>query len=138
MDSSAVVAMMAGALSEPVKTFSIDFEEESFSEAAYAARVAALYRTEHRVRTATVDVVDLIDALVWHADDPLADSSMIPVYMVSRFAREHVTMVLTGDGDDVTRIRELGTRLLGALVRHRQRGADLVYEAYQVDIGGET
>jgi asparagine synthase (glutamine-hydrolysing) len=100
IDSSGVVAMMAGAMREPVKTFAIDFEEESFSEAAHAARVASLYHTEHRVRTATIDVVDLIDALVWHADDPLADSSMIPVYLVSRFAREHVTMVLTGDGGD--------------------------------------
>lgn len=100
VDSSAVVAFMAGAMSEPVKTFAIDFEERSFSEAAYAARVAALYHTEHRASTATVDVVDLLDSLVWYADDPLADSSMIPVYMVSRFAREHVTMVLTGDGGD--------------------------------------
>jgi asparagine synthase (glutamine-hydrolysing) len=100
VDSSAVVACMAGAMAEPVKTFAIDFEERSFSEAPYAARVAALYRTEHRVQTARADVVDLIDALVWHADDPLADSSMIPVYLVSRFAREHVTMVLTGDGGD--------------------------------------
>ena len=100
VDSSAVVAFMAGAMKEPVKTFAIDFEEKSFSEAAYAARVAALYHTEHRANTATIDVVDLIDTLVWHADDPLADSSMIPVYLVSKFAREHVTMVLTGDGGD--------------------------------------
>ena len=100
VDSSAVVAFMAGAMSEPVKTFAIDFEEKSFSEATYAARVAALYHTDHRANTATVDVVDLIDSLVWYADDPLADSSMIPVYLVSKFAREHVTMVLTGDGGD--------------------------------------
>jgi asparagine synthase (glutamine-hydrolysing) len=100
VDSSAVVACMAGAMKEPVKTFAIDFEERSFSEASHAARVAALYRTEHRARTATMDVVDLVDSLVWYADDPLADSSMIPVYLVSRFAREHVTMVLTGDGGD--------------------------------------
>ena len=100
VDSSAVVACMAGAMNEPVKTFAIDFEEKSFSEAAHAARVAALYHTDHRVNTATIDVVDMLDALVWYADDPLADSSMIPVYLVSRFAREHVTMVLTGDGGD--------------------------------------
>lgn len=100
IDSSAVVAMMAGALPDPVKTFTIDFEEKSFSEAEHAARVARRYRTEHRVRTATIDVVALLDELIWHADDPLADSSMIPVYLVSRFAREHVTMVLTGDGGD--------------------------------------
>ncbi|HEU4365192.1 MAG TPA: asparagine synthase (glutamine-hydrolyzing), partial [Candidatus Krumholzibacteria bacterium] len=100
IDSSAVVAMMAGALSEPVKTFAIDFTEKSFSEAGHAARVATRYRTEHHVRTASVEVVELIDDLIWYADDPLADSSMIPVYLVSQFAREHVTMVLTGDGGD--------------------------------------
>ena len=100
VDSSAVVAFMAGAMKDPVKTFAIDFEEKSFSEAKYAAQVAALYHTEHRSSVATVDVVGLLDALIWYADDPLADSSMIPVYLVSRFAREHVTMVLTGDGGD--------------------------------------
>ncbi len=100
IDSSAVVAMMARSLESPVKTFSIDFEEKSFSEAAYAERVARLFATEHHVHTARVDAVDLLDTLVWHADDPLADSSMIPVYLVSRFARENVTMVLTGDGGD--------------------------------------
>lgn len=100
IDSSAVVAMMAGALDAPVKTFAIDFAEKSFSEAGHAARVAQRYRTEHRVRTASVEVVGLIDQLIWYADDPLADSSMIPVYLVSKFAREHVTMVLTGDGGD--------------------------------------
>ncbi|HKW12973.1 MAG TPA: asparagine synthase (glutamine-hydrolyzing) [Candidatus Krumholzibacteria bacterium] len=100
VDSSAVVAFMAGAMKEPVRTFAIDFEEKSFSEAKYAAQVAALYHTEHRSRVATVDVVDMLDALIWYADDPLADSSMIPVYLVSQFARGHVTMVLTGDGGD--------------------------------------
>jgi len=100
VDSSAVVAFMAGAMKEPVKTFAIDFEEKSFSEAGYAAQVGALFHTEHRSRVATVDVTQMLDSLIWYADDPLADSSMIPVYLVSKFAREHVTMVLTGDGGD--------------------------------------
>lgn len=100
VDSSAVVAMMARNMPDAVRTFCIDFEEKSFSESAHAERVARLYRTEHRVRTAHADWVDLVDSLVWYADDPLADSSMIPVYLVSEFAREHVTMVLTGDGGD--------------------------------------
>jgi asparagine synthase (glutamine-hydrolysing) len=100
VDSSAVVAFMAGAMKEPVRTFAIDFEEKSFSEAKYAAQVAALYHAEHRSRVATADVVRMLDSLIWYADDPLADSSMIPVYLVSQFAREHVTMVLTGDGGD--------------------------------------
>jgi asparagine synthase (glutamine-hydrolysing) len=100
VDSSAVVAMMSGALSDAVSTFSIDFEEESFSEGVYARAVAEQYHCDHHVITASHQVVDLLDALIWHADDPLADSSMIPVYMISKFARERVTMVLTGDGGD--------------------------------------
>ncbi|HEX5131842.1 MAG TPA: asparagine synthase (glutamine-hydrolyzing) [Candidatus Krumholzibacteria bacterium] len=100
IDSSAVVALMAGAMPDPVKTFAIDFAEKSFSEAGHAERVARMYGTDHHVRTVSVEGVDLIDDLVWYGDDPLADSSMIPVYLVSRFAREKVTMVLTGDGGD--------------------------------------
>ena len=100
IDSSAVVAFMSRALSEPVRTFSIDFAEESFSEATFAELVARRFATEHHVATATPELVSLLDVLVWHADDCLADSSMIPVYLVARFAREAVTMVLTGDGGD--------------------------------------
>jgi len=100
IDSSAVVAMMTDALDDPVKTFSIDFAEKSFSEGVYARMIAERYRTDHHVITAAADIVDLLESLIWHADDPLADSSMIPVYLISRFAREHVTMVLTGDGGD--------------------------------------
>jgi asparagine synthase (glutamine-hydrolysing) len=100
IDSSAVVAFMSRALSDPVRTFSIDFAEESFSEATFAELVARRFGTEHHVATATPELVSLLDVLVWHADDCLADSSMIPVYLVARFAREAVTMVLTGDGGD--------------------------------------
>ncbi len=100
VDSSAVVAMMARNMKEPVRTFNIDFEEKSFSESAHASLVARLYGTEHRTRMAHADWVDLVEDLIWYADDPLADSSMIPVYLVSEFAREHVTMVLSGDGGD--------------------------------------
>ena len=100
IDSSAVVAMMTEALDVPVQTFSIDFAEKSFSEGAYAETIARRYRTDHHVITASSEVIGLLESLIWHADDPLADSSMIPVYMLARFAREHVTMVLTGDGGD--------------------------------------
>jgi asparagine synthase (glutamine-hydrolysing) len=128
VDSSAVVAMMARALPEPVKTFNIDFEEKSFSESVYAERVAHLYHTDHHVQMATIEIVDLLDELVWYADDPLADSSMIPVFVNSRFAREHVTMVLTGDGGDeifagystynAYFVRQLYRRLPAPLRRH--------------------
>ena len=100
IDSSAVVAMMTSALAQPVSTFSIDFEEKSFSEAKYAQMVADRYNSDHHVITARPDIVRLLQSLIWYADDPLADSSMIPVYLIAEFARKHVTMVLTGDGGD--------------------------------------
>jgi asparagine synthase (glutamine-hydrolysing) len=100
IDSSAVVAMMTGALGKPISTFSIDFMEESFSETRFARIVADLFHSDHHELAATADVLNMLETLIWHADDPLADSSMIPVYMISEFARKHVTMVLTGDGGD--------------------------------------
>jgi asparagine synthase (glutamine-hydrolysing) len=100
IDSSAVVAMMTAALGRPVSTFSMDFKEESFSETRFARVVAHLFRSDHHELAATADVLNMLETLIWHADDPLADSSMIPVYMISEFARRHVTMVLTGDGGD--------------------------------------
>ena len=100
IDSSAVVSFMAEALDQPVSTFTIDFAEKGFSEAGYARSLAALRGADHHEKTVSPDVVNLMETLIWHADDPLADSSMIPLYIVSEFAREHVTMVLTGDGGD--------------------------------------
>ncbi len=100
IDSSAVVAMMSAAMDGPVSTFSMDFAEKSYSEGRYAQMIADKFNTDHHVITASHEVVELLESLIWHADDPLADSSMIPVYMIAKFARENVTMVLTGDGGD--------------------------------------
>lgn len=100
IDSSAVVALMAQLLDEPVSTFTIDFSEKSYSEAAYARQIAELYGCNHHELTASSQIVDLLDELVWYADDPLADSSMLPVYRVAELAQKHVSMVLTGDGGD--------------------------------------
>ena len=100
IDSSAVVALMAGILDEPVQTLSIDFSEKSYSEASHARRVADRYSCDHHEFVAPPQIVDLLDELIWYADDPLADSSMLPVYLIARYAKEHVSMVLTGDGGD--------------------------------------
>lgn len=100
IDSSAIVAMMARTLDQPVSTFSMDFREKSFSEGRYAKKVADQYKSDHHVMTASPDVVHLLQSLIWYADDPLADSSMIPVFLISEFAKKYVTMVLTGDGGD--------------------------------------
>ncbi|MBW2731159.1 MAG: asparagine synthase (glutamine-hydrolyzing) [Deltaproteobacteria bacterium] len=100
LDSSAVVALMAGCMREKPKTFAMDFAEESFSEARFAQEVATRFGCEHREFVAKPTIVHHLSELIWHADDPLADSSMLPVFLLAREAKKHVSMVLTGDGGD--------------------------------------
>ncbi|MFN0277867.1 MAG: asparagine synthase (glutamine-hydrolyzing) [Pyrinomonadaceae bacterium] len=100
VDSSAVVGLMSQALTQPVKTFSIGFNEDSFDELKYARLAADHFKTDHHEFILTPDFVDIVDDLVWHFDEPFADSSALPTYMVSKLAREHVTVVLSGDGGD--------------------------------------
>ena len=100
LDSSVVVALMARHLSQPVRTFSIGFREERYNELADARRVADHVKTEHHELVVQPDAVELLQNLVWYLDEPFADSSAVPTYLVSKLAREHVKMVLTGDGGD--------------------------------------
>jgi asparagine synthase (glutamine-hydrolysing) len=100
IDSSLVVASMATQSPAPVKTFSIGFEEAKYNELEYAAMVAKQYRTEHHEILVRPDSVDLISKLAWHFDEPFADSSAIPTYIVSEFAARHVKVALSGDGGD--------------------------------------
>lgn len=100
IDSSAVVATMAGLGREPVKTFSVGFEEAAFSELSHARIVADAFATEHHELVLKPDVIGILDDLAWHLDEPFGDSSAIPTYMVSRLAAEHVKVVLSGDGGD--------------------------------------
>jgi asparagine synthase (glutamine-hydrolysing) len=100
IDSSAIVAMMAKANDQPVKTFTIDFAEKGFSEIEDAHRVANHCKTQHRVLEVKTDAIAVLPKLVWHFDEPFADSSAIPTYYVSQMAREHVTVILSGDGGD--------------------------------------
>src|SRR5215203_5992453 len=95
VDSSAVVAMMAQESSEPVKTFSIGFEEQDFSELKYARKVA-----EHNEFIVRPNAVEVLPTLVEHYGEPYADSSAIPTYYVSKETRKHVTVALNGDGGD--------------------------------------
>ena len=100
IDSSCVVASMALQSSEPVRTFSIGFEENRFNELEYARMVAAKYRTEHHEIVVRPDAIALVGKLVRHFDEPFADSSAIPTFVVSDFAAKHVKVALSGDGGD--------------------------------------
>ncbi len=100
VDSSAIVAMMSQILETPVKTFSIGFNEDSFNELKFARVAAKHFNTEHHEFIVTPDLVEIVDELVWHFDEPFADSSALPTFMVSKMAREFVTVVLSGDGGD--------------------------------------
>jgi asparagine synthase (glutamine-hydrolysing) len=100
IDSSAVVALMAQESSEKVKTFSIGFEEQDFSELHHARRVAEHVGTEHHEFIVKPDAMEILPTLVEHYGEPFADSSAIPSYYVSRETRKHVTVALNGDGGD--------------------------------------
>ena len=101
IDSSAVVAVMSRIKTEPVKTFSIGFEgPETHNELPYARRLARHYQTDHHEFLVKPDIVEIVQDLVNYADEPFGISSAIPTYLIAKAAREHVTVVLTGDGGD--------------------------------------
>ena len=101
LDSSAVLAMMAEARPKALKSFSIAFEEKSFDESVYSRKVADVIGSEHHELTVTSAMMaELVPNLMDVLDEPLADSSVVPTYFLSRFAREHLKVVLGGDGGD--------------------------------------
>ena len=101
IDSSIVVALMAQASSLPVKTFSVGFEEERFSELAHARAVAEKYATDHYEFTLTYgDIPSTLEQMITRFGEPFADPSALPMYHLSRETRKHVTVALNGDGGD--------------------------------------
>ena len=101
VDSSAVVALMAGAGSRRVRTFTIGFEgHNGYDERPYARLVAQRYDTEHNEAVVAPNAVDLLETLVWHHDQPFADSSAIPTYLLCQMTRGAVSVALSGDGGD--------------------------------------
>ncbi len=100
VDSSAIVALMAGLMDQPVKTCAIGFDVAAFDETGYARQVAERYRTDHQTDTVKADDFELLDRLGWLYDEPFADSSAMPTYRVCEAARKRVTVALSGDGGD--------------------------------------
>jgi asparagine synthase (glutamine-hydrolysing) len=100
IDSSALAALAAGEIAEPVRTFSIGFEERSFDELGDARLVAERYGTQHRELVLRPDAALLLPALAEAFDEPFADSSALPTYLVSRLAAEDVKVALSGEGGD--------------------------------------
>jgi asparagine synthase (glutamine-hydrolysing) len=101
VDSSSVVALMAGSMSEPVSTFTIGFEDaQGFDERPYARLVAERFKTNHTEFVVNPDAASLMEKLVWYNDQPFGDSSALPTYILSELTRKHVTVALCGDGGD--------------------------------------
>ncbi|HWH79095.1 MAG TPA: asparagine synthase (glutamine-hydrolyzing) [Candidatus Binatus sp.] len=100
VDSSSVVALMHQINGNRVTTCSVGFDEKAFDESAEAAEFAASLGTDHHEERVRPDALAVLDKLVWHYDEPYADSSAVPTYYVSQAARRHVTVALSGDGGD--------------------------------------
>jgi len=100
IDSSSIVGLMHELGTTPLKTFSIGFEESSYNELEYAREIAKRFHTEHQEHVCLPEALALTDKLIRHLDEPFGDFSVFPTYLVSKMAREHVKVILSGDGGD--------------------------------------
>lgn len=102
VDSSTIVAAMANLTGRPVKTYSIGYEGEHtyYNELPYAKQVAQAFATDHHEIVVRPEVSELLPKLVWHMDEPIADSACLTTFLVSKLARESVTVILSGVGGD--------------------------------------
>jgi len=100
MDSSIVVGLMRELGASPLRTFTVGFPDPQYDETAFARLVARRFQTEHHEHRVTPQAREILDRLAWHYDEPFADSSAIPTWYVSSWARQAVTVALTGDGGD--------------------------------------
>lgn len=100
IDSSLIVALMAREMNEPVKTFSIGFKENAYNELPYARLVAEKYNTDHHEYIVEQKALDILPQLVYHYEEPYADSSALPTWYLSQLTKHKVTVALNGDGGD--------------------------------------
>src|SRR4051812_17314991 len=101
IDSSAIAALMARAIDRPLQTFSVAFKDRAYNELGYAREVAqAIGAVAHETVIDDGDFFGALPKLIWHEDEPIAHPSSVPLYFVSALARQHVTVVLTGEGSD--------------------------------------
>lgn len=100
IDSSALVAMMSRCGVDPIETFSLHYEDETFSEIDYARYVAKQFNTQHHEIRIDPITPEVIETAVWHLDEPMTDLSAVPLYLLSKKIREHVTVCLSGEGGD--------------------------------------
>jgi len=100
IDSSTIVGLMRELGASPLKTFSIGFKDSSYNELEHARRIAHLFETEHEELVLEPKALELTEMLVRHLDEPFGDFSIFPTYLVSKMARAHVTVALSGDGGD--------------------------------------
>lgn len=100
VDSSIIVALMSRLRTEPVKTFSVGFTHDAYSELDYARIVSNLFETEHTEIVVIANAVEILPKLIWHFDEPFADPSAVPTYYMSEVAKRFVTVALNGDGGD--------------------------------------
>src|SRR6185295_12686610 len=116
IDSSVVVALMHKFISGSLKTFSIGFEQPEYNELPYARQVAERFETDHHELIVKPDATSLLPRLVWHYNEPFADSSALPSFALCEMTRRSVTVALNGDGGDETFLgyeRYLGTVMAG-------------------------
>lgn len=102
LDSSTIVGLMSQVATGRVKTFSIGFEDKSYNELSYARCVAEAFGTQHQEFIIKPQAGEMFEKLIYHLDDPIADFSIFPTYLVSKIARDYVTVALSGDGGDET------------------------------------
>jgi asparagine synthase (glutamine-hydrolysing) len=101
IDSSAIVGLMAECSDQPVRTFTVGFDDPHwYDERPYGRMVARRFRTRHQEFEVRPAAVELIERLIWHHDQPFGDSSAVPTYLLSQLTRQHVTVALAGDGGD--------------------------------------